>query len=47
MLKKEVSESSKLARDFKDNEGLKAENLGGIFARTKDVDIAYYLGVKF
>ena len=47
VLKKEVSESSKLARDFKDNEGLKAENLGGIFARTKDVDIAYYLGVKF
>ena len=43
----EVRSSVKFARGFKDNEGLKAENLGGIFARTKDADISYYLGVRF
>ncbi len=43
----EVRTSTKLARGFKDNEGLKAENLGGIFARTNDADISYYLGVRF
>ncbi len=47
VLLEEVRSSVKLARKFKDNEGLKAENLGGIFARTKDADISYYLGVRF
>ncbi len=47
VLQEEVRTSAKLARGFKDNEGLKAENLGGIFARTKDADISYYLGVRF
>lgn len=47
VLKDEVGSSARMARAFKDNEGLKSERLGGIFARTKDTDIAYYLGVKF
>jgi hypothetical protein len=47
VLLEEVRSSVKLARKFKDNEGLKAENLGGIFARTNDADISYYLGVRF
>lgn len=47
VLEKETASSANLARDFKDNEGLNAEALGGVFARTHDSDIAYYLGVKF
>lgn len=47
VLEKESTSSENLARDFKDNEGLNAELLGGIFAHTQDNDIAYYLGVKF
>lgn len=43
----EVNTSAKLARGFKDNEGFKAEHLGEIFAKTKDTEIPYYLGVKF
>jgi len=47
VLEKESASSVRLARDFKDNEGLNAELLGRVFARTQDNDIAYYLGVKF
>lgn len=47
ILEKEAASSENLARDFKDNEGLNAELLGGVFAHTQDSDIAYYLGVKF
>lgn len=47
VLKEEVRTSIHSAKEFKMNEGLKAEYLGGIFARTNDNDIAYYLGVKF
>lgn len=46
-LEKESASSANLARDFKDNEGLNAESLGRVFARTQDDHIAYYLGVKF
>lgn len=47
ILKDEKSSSARMARAFKDGEGRHAENLGCLFARTKESDIAYYLGVKF
>lgn len=47
VLRSEASASTRLARTFKDIEGLNAEQVGMLFARTKESDIPYYLGVTF
>ena len=47
ILQSENAESAPFARQFKDSDGLHAEYLGAAFARTRDSDIGYYLGVKF
>lgn len=47
VLADECEKSAMFARKFKDTEGLQAEFLGAAFARTRDSNIGYYLGVKF
>lgn len=47
ILKSESADSASFARQFKDTDGLRAEYLGAAFARTRESDIGYYLGVQF
>jgi len=47
ILQEESSDSIKVAKAFKREDGRKAEHLGSVFARTDEKYIGYYLGVKF
>lgn len=47
VLRQEKPGTRKLARKFKECEGLRAERLGEVFARTDERDIPYYLGVRY
>lgn len=41
----EAVSSQAFARGFKDEDGLRAESLGAVFARTNEQNVAYYLGL--